>query len=508
MSEKYYHELEEKNNLRENLSLLRSAVKDPQEKEKILALAGDGGVLTGLLVEEEPKVRKNAALLLGDLELAQAKEALFEAYNKEETLFVKSAYLTALRKIGAPEKLAYFRARLDELTGGSWPEQEKKHIREQVRELEQIIIATEGIRRHTFNGFSEVHEILLATTREQRKATLEEVAELPAGVRRKAELHPLGVLVHTKEVFPFVRLRTYRELLFPVHTKRAIKPGASAQAAARAVWESDLYDMLTEFHGEEAPFYFRLELKNRLDLDERSSFAKRFATELESLSGRLLINSTTNYELEIRLTGTKDGGLVPFLKLATIRMRRFAYRKNAGAASIHPAAAAMLVQLAKPYLKEDAQILDPFCGVGTMLIERNIRVPAREIYGIDKFGDAIGGAWENASAAGVRISFINRDYFDFRHNYLFDEIITNMPVRGKHTKEEMDAFYGRFFEKSKSVLRRGAVVILYSNEEGFVKKYLRLNREYRMLDEFCVREKDHFSLFVMEYRGEASCEHS
>ncbi len=40
MSEKYYHELEEKNNLRENLSLLRSAVKDPQEKEKILALAG------------------------------------------------------------------------------------------------------------------------------------------------------------------------------------------------------------------------------------------------------------------------------------------------------------------------------------------------------------------------------------------------------------------------------------------------------------------------------------
>ena len=223
MSEKYYHELEEKNNLRENLSLLRSAVKDPQEKEKILALAGDGGGLTGLLVEEEPKVRKNAALLLGDLELAQAKEALFEAYNKEETLFVKSAYLTALRKIGAPEKLAYFRARLDELTGGSWPEQEKKHIREQVRELEQIIIATEGIRRHTFNGFSEVHEILLATTREQRKATLEEVAELPAGVRRKAELHPLGVLVHTKEVFPFVRLRTYRELLFPVHTKRVIK---------------------------------------------------------------------------------------------------------------------------------------------------------------------------------------------------------------------------------------------------------------------------------------------
>ena len=30
----------------------------------------------------------------------------------------------------------------------------------------------------------------------------------------------------------------------------------------------------------------------------------------------------------------------------------------------------MIVALAEPYLKENAQILDPFCGVGTMLIER------------------------------------------------------------------------------------------------------------------------------------------
>ncbi len=60
----------------------------------------------------------------------------------------------------------------------------------------------------------------------------------------------------------------------------------------------------------------------------------------------------------------------------------------------------MLVALAEPYLKENAQILDPFCGVGTMLIERDIRVPAREKYGIDIFGEAIRGARENASYAG------------------------------------------------------------------------------------------------------------
>lgn len=125
--------------------------------------------------------------------------------------------------------------------------------------------------------------------------------------------------------------------------------------------------------------------------------------------------------------------------------------------------------LAKPYLKENAQILDPCCGVGTMLIERDILVPAREKYGIDIFGDAIDMARENAALAGEKINFIHRDYFDFKHDYKFDEIVTNMPVKGKKAKEDMDSFYARFFEKSKSLLAEDGIIIMYSNEVGFVK---------------------------------------
>ena len=121
------------------------------------------------------------------------------------------------------------------------------------------------------------------------------------------------------------------------------------------------------------------------------------------------------------------------------------HRKNAVAVSIHPATAAMLVALAEPYLKENAQILDPFCGVGTMLIERDIRVLAREKYGIDIFGEAIRGARENASYAGEKINFINRDYFDFTHAYLFDEIITNMPVRERKSKGRDGRFLQQIF---------------------------------------------------------------
>ena len=213
------------------------------------------------------------------------------------------------------------------------------------------------------------------------------------------------------------------------------------------------------------------------------------------------MNSTTDYELEIRLTETKEGDYVPFAKLFTLKVKRFQYRKNAIAMSIHPANAALLVSLAKPYMKEYAQILDPCCGVGTMLIERDICVPAREKYGIDIFGDAIEMARENAALAGEKINFIHRDYLDFKHAYKFDEIITNMPVRGRKTKEEMDDFYAAFFEKSKEVLTDCGIIIMYSNEVGFVKKQLRLHREYNLLQQFTIRKKTQDTLFIIEYRG-------
>ena len=129
-----------------------------------------------------------------------------------------------------------------------------------------------------------------------------------------------------------------------------------------------------------------------------------------------------------------------------------------------------------------------------MLIERDICVPAREKYGIDIFGDAIAGARENAGLAGEKINFIHRDFLDFKHEYLFDEIITNMPVRGKKTKEEMDAFYGAFFKKAASLLVDNGKIIMYTNEAGFVKKYLRLQANLRLVQEFCIRKKEQFFL--------------
>ena len=141
--------------------------------------------------------------------------------------------------------------------------------------------------------------------------------------------------------------------------------------------------------------------------------------------------------------------------------------------------------------------MDPFCGVGTMLIERDIRVPAREKYGTDIFGEAIDKARENATAAGELIHFIHRDFFDFRHEYKFDEIITNMPVRGRMTKEELDYLYKSFFDKALEILQREAVIIMYTQELGFVKKQIRLHTQLHLLQETCMQTKTGFYLLVI-----------
>ena len=480
---------------RGTLSKLRGLIKEENACIELKELAGKGEVIGALLSHEDAKTRKNAALLLGDLQIQEALYVLKEAYEKETTLFVKSSYLAALSKLDNREFLDYFKEKKKELLAKETLEEEKKHIGEELHELTAMITAMEGISKHTFKGFEKPHMLLLASNREQREVTLGEVAELSSTIQRKAELHPLGVQVYTKEVKPFTKLRTYRELLFPLLKGELVSE--QPKEVANQILESDMLAFLQECHKEEAPFYFRVEVKAPVPQTE---YVKKLSMALEQGSGHMLINNTKEFEVEIRLLASKEGGYAVFLRLKTIPMKRFSYRKHAIAMSIHPATAAMLVRLAKPYLKEHAQILDPCCGVGTMLIERDICVPAREIYGTDIFGEAIAGARENASLAGEKINFIHRDFFDFKHDYLFDEIITNMPVRGKKTKEEMDAFYGAFFKKAASLLTNDGKIIMYTNEAGFVKKHLRLLGNYRLVQEFNIRKKEQFFLYIIEKR--------
>lgn len=483
------NELKNSQNVRNNLSKLRQLVRDSKEQELSLEELEHNNWILPFLKSEDAKTRKNAALLLGELECENAKTALWKAYQREQTLFVKSAYLNALSHLDVEEFVPELKEELSALMTGEILPENQKHVNEQVRELRKILIQYEGITHHTFSARNQTCEVLLLCNREQKGAIIHTITD------GRAKLHPLGILVETSQLSAVMQNRLYRELVFPIHAGGLLP--ADAKSAAQKLWNSDMYELLERLHKESGDFYFRIECKSPMTLEERSAFSKKLSSELERLSAGKLINSTSDYEIELRLIATKDGCFYPCMKLYTMKNKRFAYRKNAIAASIHPSTAALIAELARPYLKENAQIMDPFCGVGTMLIERDLCVPAREIYATDIFGEAIEKGRENARLAGEKINFIHRDFFDFKHEYPFDEIITNMPLRGKKTKEETDQFYADFFTKLPEILAKDAVIILYTNEIGFVKKQLRIHRNFCLLQEYCMQKKNEFYLMII-----------
>ena len=479
-------ELLKQENTRQNLSRLRSLIKEHECKVQAYELLKEhDDLLISFLASEDAKIRKNAALLIGDLQISHLADDLFKAYESENTRFVKSSYLTALLQLDIPQLVPKLVDKKKLLEQTEITEENRKHVDEELREINKILIKYNGIKRHTPILEGVRAELLLTTNKLHREIVRR---QLPV---KETKLHPLGVIVKTDNIRLIMKVRTYRQMYFMINTEGLLS--GDEREMASQLWKSDMYDILRRMHREPGPFYYRIESS------ADGEFQSRLSAALDRLSGGKLINSANNYEIVIKLIQTRDGSYFPCLRLCSVKDDRFTYRKNVLSTSIHPSTAALLVELAKPYLKENAQIMDPFCGVGTMLIERKLAVPAREIYATDIYGDAIEMGRENARIAKTGINFIHRDFFDFKHDYKFDELITDMPVRGKQTRSEMELFYERFFDKAKQILAEGGIIVMYSNEIGFVKKQIRLRPEYKLLQETCILDKKGFYLFVIRY---------
>lgn len=480
--------------VRQNLIEIKKLLKQENNKIALLYyLAGKYELLYSLLFHEDAKVRKNVALIMGELAVPEFMNKLYEAYNKEEKLFVKADYLEALKHFDYRDLIDELKERLAYLVEGQFEKTSMKHINEEKKLLTNMILDIEGASKHTFNGYHVFSDLILLTNRDHREVTLNEIKN------GRTKTFNAGVVVRTRDLEEILRIRTYSEMLFRL--KDALTVSNDAKSAAEEILKGGLLDFLNIRHKEKAPYYFRLEIKSKMLLSEKSTFAKRLAAELENGSGRDLINSTSNYEVEIRLVENKEGLFNVLIKLYTIADERFSYRKHAVAASIAPVQAALMVALAKEYLKEGAQVLDPFCGVGTMLIERNKLVPATPMYGIDSFGEAIDKAIINSRCDHTVINFINRDFFDFKHDYLFDEIFTNMPTKGgRKTEDEMAMLYNNFFKKALTVLKDEAIIVMYTRDRDLVQKGVLQNKAYHILREYSISKKEGAYLYIIRVR--------
>ena len=492
-----YQEIKNGREVRQNLSSLRQEIKvDSIKKSFCDLIQQDYQIFIDLLDNEDAKTRKNTALLLGDLEAQESLEQLMEAYDKEPQLFVKSSYLTAISHLNYEKCLPQLKNKLELLSSMEVSEDNRKHISEEIRELSLMVIASEGISSHKFSDGKTFFNIVLLCNRNYRELIYDQLKEEEFVDSSNMKILTAGVSLQTNKVLPVAKLRTYTELLFLVKGMKVCPK--DPRETARIIAASHLLEFLESCHTTAAPFYFRIEIKSKMELDKKSAFAKKTASYLEEFTERKLINSAGNYEVEIRLIEDKESDLYIMVKLFTLEDHRFEYRKKVTPTSIKPVNAALLVALAKDYMCEDARVLDPFCGVGTMLIERQMQVKANTSYGIDFMEDAIEGAKENTEAAGQIIHYIQKDFFDFTHEYLFDEIFTNMPFAiGRKTEEEISDLYENFFKKAKTHLVPDGRIIMYTHNREYVESMAPFYG-YKIIQDFEVNKKEETFLYILE----------
>ena len=511
MIQKIWNKILEHENVRQNLSKLRELVKEQKNKEECKKLAKENQlVLENLLESEDAKTRKNVALLVGDLALTSMQMNLWRAYEKEETLFVKSSYLTALQSMDMTAFLKPIKARLQILTTLEVDDANRKHIREEIQELNKLVISIEGIKKHKFTGWQKLSEVILLANRRHLETVFMEIKQLPDVVTADAKLMNAGIRLKTAALDQLMEVRTWQEMLFLVPGMKTCEKDPAK--AAEVIASSKLIEFLEERHKELAPFYFRVEVKMQTasakdknkeqqekdTLEAKQKFVKRLVTGLEEKSQGKLINSTSDYEIELRLVENKDGKFNVMVKLYTMEDHRFDYRREVVASSIRPVNAALLVQIAKDYMIEEARVLDPFCGVGTMLVERQKKIAADTSYGLDIYEEAIEKARKNTEEAGQLVHYINRDCFTFTHEYLFDEIFTNMPfAQGRKTPLEIYEIYDKFFETARKLVRSGGVLILYSHDKVYVEK-LSYKYGYEILKKEQINVKEDTWLYVLK----------
>ena len=513
MIQKIWNRILEGEDVRQNLSKLREVVKDNKCKEICRKLVLENElILESLLESEDAKTRKNAALLIGDLQLSSMQMALWRAYEKEETLFVRSSYLVAMQKMDMTAFLKPIKAKLQSLSEMEVEENNRKHIREELQELQKLVIAIEGMKKHKFTGWNKMSEIILLANRRHLEIVLMEIKQLPDIITSDAKLMNAGIRLKTAALEQLMEVRTWQEMLFLVPGMKTCE--RDPEKAAEIVAGSKLIEFLEERHKGEAPFYFRVEVKRQTSsglggknsqneqekhaLGEKQKFIKKFVSVLEEKSQHKLMNSTSDYEIEFRLVENKDGKFNVMVKLYTVEDSRFDYRKEVVASSIRPVNAALLVQLAKEYMIEDARVLDPFCGVGTMLIERQKKIAADTSYGLDIYEEAIEKARRNTENAEQLIHYINRDCFTFTHEYLFDEIFTNMPfVQGRKTPLEIYEIYEKFFETARKLVRSGGIIVLYTHDKTYVDK-LSLKTGFNILKKCQINVKEDTWLYVFK----------
>ena len=159
MLETYFRDLTQEGKTRKALIELRKALKEESQSLTADQLAQVRAQLT----HEDPKVRKNAALILGEQCDQESLDALTSAYEGEDTLFVRADYLEAISHLQYREHLGRYKNRMAELMAQKPDESSQKHRNAEIRALRALILQVEKTKAHRFAGWKTKSDIVSTT---------------------------------------------------------------------------------------------------------------------------------------------------------------------------------------------------------------------------------------------------------------------------------------------------------------------------------------------------------
>ena len=500
MAEQLISDILHQDDVRSQLSELRKAIKNDPEKRQQCLTDETLKRFQELLTHDDAKTRKNAALLLGDLaEVMSSQQAsnipglLWRSFVEETTKFVRSAYIQAMASFDCAEYMEEMQQCYDRLLDVEPAPEDVKHTRELRKALEQVLVSWRETSVLSFQGMKKKHPILLEAEPYIRETLAE---RLQREAKLDAKVTPFGVRVTTDSLDDVNKIPLFRELYFIVRPRTGIE--ITEGHMAEGIVASELLPLLEELFASKGPFTFRLSIPHTREAWD-SKALKQLAYGIEEQSHHCLCNSPDRYVVDIQLRQKKDNSYGILVRIPGCIQGRFAYCEKRLPTSMAPVLAAQMVALVRPYLQEGAHIIDPFCGIGTLLIERCKSVEARDVYGVDSYGEAIVIARNNTERAGREFYYINRDYFDFTSSHLLEEVITEFPRMEHKDREQVDTFYRKFFEKTSEITAPEAVLLLLSTEETCMKKQLRLHKEFTLLRQIPMRGRE--NIFIIKKRG-------
>ena len=440
---------------------------------------------------DDPKVRKNSALIVGMFSFKDVVDVLLKGYDQEKTEYVKEAYLKGClnhdcyHHIDTLEKIQESLMEVEE-------KEHQKHIQAQLKIVNELILGNKHHRKKLLRMQHDYVDVVLTTVPWYQFTLFEDLKGMlykPVGQ---------GVLVRTSSLMELKDLRNFDEILIPLSGCSAMN--INVEEIITKIEKSSLKHILEVLYNTNDPFYFKVSdrLKNK-----NGKLMKDVAERLAILFPKLLLNSPHHSEIEIVLKELRENQVNAYLKIMDIENRRFSYRQDTTSFSKKPFLAATLMKLAYPYFDGFSRVLDPFCGSGTLLIERDKARHCHFVMGLDIYGKGLEIAKKNAHKAKLNIHFVHKDALRFVNSEDFDEIFTDMPTREQMSDmESLTDLYDRFFKRIPRLVKHNGYVFIYTSELSLVRKNLRLQQKVLSLVEHyeLIRERRMYYFFIIKVR--------